>query len=287
MVKKLSLLKNDFKKQLSIVILCAGEGKRLKQITKILPKPLIKIENLNNISILHHLINNLIKLEINNIGVVIGHLGTSIHQFISTLEINEPSIKAKINIIDSEDQYKLGPLYSLLSITKNKNFFKSKTHYLILPGDTIFGYNLLKEVLVKVSDSFNTIQNSPLVFYRKIGFKKLKETYKLNRVISVADITKFGSETKLKRISHLKLKDIPSNDIIYQLIPIIILSYENINEIHELNQKVPLNTIWKALNELNFEGKKIFASKIESKSNFYDIDYKIDLMNLKKKRKGQ
>ncbi|MFX0006245.1 MAG: sugar phosphate nucleotidyltransferase [Promethearchaeota archaeon] len=283
----MSLLKNDFKKQLSIVILCAGEGKRLKQITKILPKPLIKIENLNNISILHHLINNLIKLEINNIGVVIGHLGTSIHQFISTLEINEPSIKAKINIIDSEDQYKLGPLYSLLSITKNKNFFKSKTHYLILPGDTIFGYNLLKEVLVKVSDSFNTIQNSPLVFYRKIGFKKLKETYKLNRVISVADITKFGSETKLKRISHLKLKDIPSNDIIYQLIPIIILSYENINEIHELNQKVPLNTIWKALNELNFEGKKIFASKIESKSNFYDIDYKIDLMNLKKKRKGQ
>ena len=287
MVKKLSQLKNDFKKELSIVILCAGEGTRLKQITKILPKPLIKIENLNNISILQHLINNLIKLEINNIGIVVGHLGNLIHQFISTLEINEPQIKTKINIIDSEDQYKLGPLYSLLAITKNKNFFKSKTHYLILPGDTIFGYSLLKEVLVKVNDNFNSIQNSPLVFYRKIGFKKLKEAYKLDRVISVADITKSGSEARSKRISQLKLKDIPSNEIIYQLIPIIILSYENINEIQELNQKVPQNTIWKALNELNFEGKKIFAYEIESKSNFYDIDYKIDLKNLKKKRKGQ
>ncbi|MDX1797247.1 MAG: NTP transferase domain-containing protein [Candidatus Lokiarchaeia archaeon] len=283
----MSLLKNDFKKELSIVILCAGEGTRLKQITKILPKPLIKIESLNNISILHHLINNLIKLEISNIGIVIGHLGNSIRQFISTLEINEPSIKNKLNIIDSEDQYKLGPLYSLLSITKNRHFFKSKTHYLILPGDTIFGYNLLKEVLVKIFDSLNFIQNTPLIFYRKIEFKQLKEVYKQDRVISVADITKFGSETKLKRISHSKLKDIPPNDIVYQLIPIIVLSYENINEIHELNQQNPQNTIWKALNELNFTGKKIFAFEIEGKSNFYDIDYKIDLKNLKEKRKGQ
>ena len=60
MVIELSLLKNDVKEKLSIVILCAGEGTRLKKITKTVPKPLIKLEALNGISILHHTINTLI-----------------------------------------------------------------------------------------------------------------------------------------------------------------------------------------------------------------------------------
>jgi NDP-sugar pyrophosphorylase family protein len=287
MVIKLSPLKNDVKEKLAIVILCAGEGTRLKHITKTIPKPLIKIKHLKNISILHYLIINLIKLEIKRIGIVIGHLGSSIRQFISTIEINNPPIKDKLTIIDSKDQYRLGSLYSLLSITKNRYFFTPGTHYLILPGDTIFDFKLLEDVLTKILGNFNSIQDHPLVFYRKIKSKKLKETFRLDRLISIADITQLDSEAKLKRISQSRLMEIPSDQILNQLIPIIMLSYENINEIQKLNQEILHDTIWKTVNEFVFRGKKVLSFEIKKIHKFYDIDYESDLKNLKKKRKGQ
>ena len=46
------------------LILCAGYGKRLNPITKKIPKPLIKI---NELSLLENTINFLDKLEIKNI----------------------------------------------------------------------------------------------------------------------------------------------------------------------------------------------------------------------------
>ena len=36
---------SEFKKNLSALILCGGRGERLKPLTNILPKPLIKIDN--------------------------------------------------------------------------------------------------------------------------------------------------------------------------------------------------------------------------------------------------
>ncbi|MFX0023406.1 MAG: sugar phosphate nucleotidyltransferase [Candidatus Hermodarchaeota archaeon] len=276
-----------FKENISAVILCAGEGTRLKKITKSIPKPLIKIENLNNISILHHLINILIELEIYQIGIVIGHLGNSIRQFISTLEFNNPSIKDKIMIIDSEEQYRLGPLYSLLSMTRDKNFFTSRNHYLILPGDTIFEYDLLKEVLAKISDKFHLIQKHPIVFYRKIGFRALKILLGINRAISAVETTKLGSDIILKKINYIKLEEFTSDKDLKQIIPVTALSYDLINDILKLNQKNLCSSVREILNYMVNKGKKIIVCKIDSQYSFYDIDYQKDLKNIKKKRKGQ
>ena len=138
MGKGLSLQRNDFKEKICAIILCAGEGKRLKEITKSLPKPLIKIEKLNNISIINHIINNLINLEINQIAIVIGYLGEMIQEYISSITNNNELLQKKLIIIDTEKQYKLGPLYSFLSITKNSNFFTNSNYYVLIPGDTIF-----------------------------------------------------------------------------------------------------------------------------------------------------
>lgn len=280
MVIKLSLLKNDVKEKLSIIILCAGKGTRLKKITKIIPKPLIRIKKFNDVPILHHLINNLINLEIFQIGIVIGYLGDKIRQFISTLEINNQAIMDKVNIIDSKNQYRLGPLYSFLSITKNKNFFTSKTHYLILPGDTIFDYKLLKEVLFIISNNFNSLKKYPFVFYRKIGLKLLKELYGMNRIISNAVITKVGSETILKKIALSRLEKQHSDMEFNQLIPIIALSYDSINDLLKLNQGNLYNTVWEILNNMIYKGKKILAYKVERSYSFYDIDYEYDLKNV-------
>ncbi len=283
----LSLQKNNFKEKISAVILCAGQGKRLNQITQIIPKPLIKIERLNNISILNHIINGLINLEIKQIGIVIGYLGETIREAISTLEKNDQTVENKLTIIDTEDQYKFGPLYSFLSIIKNKNFFRSRNYYLVFPGDTIYDYNILKQVLSIISNNFSLIQYYPIIFYRNMRLKRLKELYNINRIISNAEVIKLGSEIILKKINQLKVGEIHTKKVLNQVIPITALNYDSINEILNLNQEKP-NTIWETLNYIAFNGKKVLAFQIDNKYNFYDIDYENDLKKLKgKKRKGQ
>ena len=57
---QLSQQKNNIKKNLVVVVLCAGEGKRFQEITHEIPKPLIKLETLNNIPLLQYTLNNLV-----------------------------------------------------------------------------------------------------------------------------------------------------------------------------------------------------------------------------------
>lgn len=283
----MSPLKNDLKDKLSVVILCAGEGTRLKKITKITPKPLIKIVKLNGISILHHTINNLIKFEISKIGITIGYLGDIIHDFISTFKKNNQNLQDKLIIIDTENQYKFGPLYSFLSITKNHDFFSSSNYYLVIPGDTIFDYNIFKDVLSILSNNFHSIKEYPFVFYRKIGLKPLEKLYDINRMISNAEIAKIGSEIILRKISQLKVGEITPDNVLNQLIPINVFSYDSINEILNLNREKLSKTIWETLNYMIFNGKKVLAFEIENKYDFYDIDYADDTKKIKKKKDGQ
>ncbi len=280
----LSLLKNDFKEKLYAIILCAGEGKRLKEITKSLPKPLIKIEKLNNISIINHTINNLIDLEIKQIAVVIGYLGDTIRDFISTLKKSNNSLQKNLIIIDAKNQYKLGPLYSFLSITKNQNFFTSNNYYILIPGDTVFDLDILKEILLLISKNSKLIHDYPFVFYRDIELKALEQIYKRNNLISYAEVKKFDSESVLKRISQVKIRDIFSDDVLHQIIPIFIFNYKFIQVILDLKGAIRVKTIWETFNYMIDNGRKIYAFRLRTNKEFYDIDTMDDLRNLKKKK---
>jgi len=280
----LSLLKNDFKEKLCAVILCAGEGKRLKDITKSLPKPLIKIEKLNNISILNHIINNLINLEINQIAIVIGYLGEAIQEYISSLTKNNELLQKKLIIIDTEKQYKLGPLYSFLSIIKNSNFFINSNYYILFPGDTIFDIELLKEILLLISKNYNLIHNYPFIFYRDIELNALEKIYNRSKLISCAEFKKFAPDIFLRRISQIRIRDIISDDPICQIIPIFTFNYKFIQEILDLKDVIKVKTIWETFNYMIDNGRKIYAFRLRTNKEFYDIDTKDDLRNLKKKK---
>ncbi|MFX1597414.1 MAG: sugar phosphate nucleotidyltransferase, partial [Promethearchaeota archaeon] len=235
----MSLPGNNFKNKLSVIILCAGKGTRLKKITKNLPKPLIKIEALNNSSILNHTINNLIKLEIKKIAIVIGYLGDAIRENISTLLKENCSLQDRLIIIDTENQYKLGSLYSFLSITKNHLFFNPNFNYLLIPGDTIFDFRLLEEILSLISKNFKFLQIYSFAFYRKIDINTFKEFYKGKKIISVAEVEKSGLDMTLKKIYQNKLQFFPSKKVMNQLIPLFVFNYDTINEILHYKGLIP------------------------------------------------
>ncbi len=280
---------NDIRNKITAILLCAGEGIRLKEVTRTIPKPLIKIESLNNDTILGHSINNLANLGIKRIAIVKGHLGEKIEEFICSLKKSDPNLENKLETIDSGTQYKLGPLYSFLSITKNKTIFKNEFNYILIPGDTIFQLNLISQVISLAINNLSLIQKFPLIFYRKINTEALKENLKYKKKISIADVEKTGSRKLLKEIKQLELQYHHKPNFIRQVIPLFIFSYNFINEIIEAEKKSSVHTIREIINSIIKENRKAFAIKIDKNYEFYDIDYKIDLINYNdiEKNKGQ
>ena len=79
---QLSQPNEQWNKSLFIVILCAGEGVRLQELTRNTPKPLIKIPALQNKPILQYTIDLLISLSVNKIAIVKGYLAKRKRMFI-------------------------------------------------------------------------------------------------------------------------------------------------------------------------------------------------------------
>lgn len=276
-------LENEIRNKISPIILCAGEGSRLKHLTKTIPKPLLKIEALDNKTILENNINNILKLGIKQIAIVIGHLGYKIRDFISRLSEDNELLQDMLLIIDSENVYKLGPLFSFLSIMKNKNFFNQKKNYLLIPGDTIFDFHILAEIMQVILKKNDMI---PFIFYRNIDVSKLNEIYEDPKIISIVDIKTSSLNKLLVKISQIDIQKLPSSDCIKQVIPIFLLNYNIISIISKI--KVPKKTVWEMLNVVIEKGIEIMAHEIGSDYNFYDIDNVKDLIVVnKKKKKGQ
>ena len=285
MGKELLPLKNEIKNIIKPIILCAGEGSRLKQLTKTIPKPLLKLEVLDNKTILEITINNIQKLGIKQIAIVIGHLGYKISELVSRLSDNSEFLQDMLLIIDSKNKYKLGPLYSLLSIMKNKNLFNHKNIYLLIPGDTVFDFPILAELMQEIIKKKSLIQDYALTFYRNIEVKKLKEHYGESKTISIVDIETSSLNDLLVKISKIDIQQLSSNDTIKQVIPIFLLNYNIIRKISKT--KVPKKTVWEMLNVVIEKGNEILACEITAAYDFYDIDNLSDLEILSKKRKGQ
>ena len=93
------------------LILAAGQGKRLKNLTVKKPKVLLKI---TNVSIIEYLVKCLQDVGINEIYVVVGYKSKLIKK----------TLKNSVNYIDNKKFKKTNSIYSLYLAKKKINKFK-------------------------------------------------------------------------------------------------------------------------------------------------------------------
>lgn len=113
------------------VILAAGMGKRLKDLTADNTKCMVKV---NGITLIDRMLHQLEALKLNRIIIVVGYEGQKLVDYINSLDIKTPLI-----YIDNPDYYRTNNIYSLALA---KEYLK-KEDTLLLESDLIFEDSIL------------------------------------------------------------------------------------------------------------------------------------------------
>ena len=151
------------------LILCAGYGKRVKPLTDITPKPLLKI---NDLTLLQRCINLIEGLNINHILLNTFYLQDEIKNY-----IKNNNFKAKISIIEDGDKIldTGGGILNLMNASSSEDFF-------IFNPDTLWNKDYLNEL--KEMESFyfkKKLNNILMLVNQSLSFdENLKGDFSLN-----------------------------------------------------------------------------------------------------------
>ena len=129
---------SNFKKNLTVLILCGGKGLRLRPLTKELPKPLIKIKNK---TILENIIDYLKKNDVNDFIIATGYKYQIINKFIKKKYKNS-QIKTLYSGLNSDIIYRIKKLSQY-----------SKKYLLVCYGDTLIDIDLNKYINFYLSNN--------------------------------------------------------------------------------------------------------------------------------------
>jgi len=278
---KLSQPENSLKKNLTAIILCAGEGKRIKNFIPDIPKPLIEVKNK---PLLLHIISNLKRISLDSILIITGHLGNKIETYISSNK-NTHSFLKGVKVLNSGEDYKKGPLYSFLSIFNNKILLRKNDIYLLIPGDTYFNPEIYTEVIKIILNNLNILETNSIIFYQKIEGIKLKATNDSMKLISSLIIEERKSKKLLKEIQQKKLAEIELMEEISQILPIFVLNHKFVAKIINTEKKLSVNTIREIVNYIiQQKNYNFIAIPIQSHYKFYDIDTRSDLLTIREEK---
>lgn len=117
------------------IILAAGMGKRLKELTSNATKCMVKV---NGVTMIERMLSQLEKLELNRIVVVVGYEGKKLMDYIDTLGIKTPIV-----YVDNQIYYKTNNIYSLF-MAKD---YLVEDDTLLLESDLIFEDAVLRRLL--------------------------------------------------------------------------------------------------------------------------------------------
>ena len=257
----------------------------MKTITNKIPKALIKIPSRRNKPILQINLEHLIRLGLKDIFLVTGHLGHLINDF-------TVSFDQKIAIIHSKEEYKKGPLNSLLEAVNSQKFRNNldqiyeETFILVMPGDTVFELNLLRQIHEYIIKKALDCINNPMIFYRSINKRFFFTSQDKNdhltgaKKISIAILEQESPLNYLKKISHVDLERTCSEDTIKQIIPLFIFPGTFIEKIIEFESSLKERTIKALINAAIIKGEKMKSIGLLSEYNFHDIDNEDDIKRL-------
>ena len=114
------------------VILAAGKGKRMGELTKFLCKPLLEI---NNRPFLYYVIQNLKKVGITDLGIVVHYQKECVASF-----VKDHNIKA--TLIDQGE-----PLGTAHAVMVAKDFVKDE-NFIVLMGDNYYSEEDIRKILI-------------------------------------------------------------------------------------------------------------------------------------------
>ena len=144
-------------KRIDLIILAGGKGSRISKITKRVPKPMIKF---NNLPFIKHLLNFYSKYNFENIYILAGYKSKIIENYFSKLKrINSVNIK----VLKEKNLQGTGGSLNLL---KNKKI----NDFILINGDTYF--ELDQRILNKMK---NTKKLGSLFLIRNDNYKSNKK----------------------------------------------------------------------------------------------------------------
>ncbi|NLD47569.1 MAG: phosphocholine cytidylyltransferase family protein, partial [Clostridiaceae bacterium] len=117
------------------IILAAGMGKRLKDLTNDNTKCMVRV---NEVTMIERMLNQLDQLNLSSIIIVIGYKGKELKEYISTLEVKTPLI-----YVSNDIYYKTNNICSLYLARD----YLLKEDTLLLESDLIFEDAVLKRIV--------------------------------------------------------------------------------------------------------------------------------------------
>lgn len=206
------------------IILAAGMGKRLKELTKNNTKCMIQV---NGVTLIERLLAQLEKYRLNKIVIVVGYEGRKLIEFIQSLHI-----KTKIEFIDNPIYDKTNNIYSL-SLAK-KNLCEDDT--LLFESDLIVEDSVIQTLVddpretlalvdkyeswmdgtcVKLSDEDDITEFVP---GKKFKYAELKEYYK---TVNIYKFSKHFSQTHYVPFLEAYCQAMGRNEYYEQVLKII------------------------------------------------------------------
>lgn len=117
------------------IILAAGMGKRLKELTSNATKCMVEV---NGVTMIERTLSQLDALNLKRIVVVVGYEGKKLMEYIESLEIKTP-----VEYVDNDVYYKTNNIYSLY-LARN---YLLEDDTLLLESDIIFENAVLQRLL--------------------------------------------------------------------------------------------------------------------------------------------
>ena len=206
------------------LILAAGMGKRLKELTQDNTKCMVKV---NGISLIQRMLGQLDKRNLSRIVIVVGYKGKKLQDYIGTL-----GVKTKIEYVDNPIYDKTNNIYSL-ALAKE---YLAEEDTLLFESDLIFEDSVIDELLndpretlalvdkyeswmdgtcVKISENDDI---EAFVPGKKFKFDEIKDYYK---TVNIYKFSKHFSETHYVPFLDAYQKALGQNEYYEQVLRVI------------------------------------------------------------------